>query len=185
MVDMVEGGFDLALRTGPLPDSSLRTRRLGMGHMVLCAAPSYVARRGRPVSPANLAHHNCLTYTNSHREGHWRFSCDGKEQTVEVSGNLRSNSIEALRAATLSGLGICLLPLVNVSEDLKSGALVRLLPDICMNEVLVQAVYPPGRHHSVKFRTFLDFVVRRLCEAPVTALPDARPAIEEPQRVAS
>jgi DNA-binding transcriptional LysR family regulator len=162
MVDMVEEGYDLALRTGPLPDSSLKTRRLGMGGMVLCAAPSYIARHGRPERPEDLARHNCLLYVNSHLEGHWNFSGADGEHEVDVGGNLRSNSIEGLRAATLAGLGICLLPLVNVADDLRAGGLVRLLPDYRTAEVVVQAVYPPG-HVSVKVRTFLDFLVERLC----------------------
>jgi DNA-binding transcriptional LysR family regulator len=162
MVDMVEEGFDLALRAGPLPDSSLKTRRLGMGSMVLCAAPSYVTRQGRPECPEQLAAHNCLLYVNSHLEGHWRFSGDDGEHEVDVGGNLRSNSIEALRAATLAGHGIALLPMVNVAEDLRAGTLIRLLPDYRTAEVVVQAVYPPG-HVSVKVRTFLDFLVDRLC----------------------
>lgn len=170
MVSMVEEGFDLALRSGPLPDSSLRTRRLGVGRLALCASPDYLARYGRPQQPEDLKQHNCLIYIHSPLEGRWHLSGTDGEHEVEVAGNLRSNSIEGLRAAALSGLGICLLPMVNISEDLKAGHLVRLLPDYRTTEVVVQAVYPPGRHVSVKVRTFLDFLVERLCPGRVAPI---------------
>jgi DNA-binding transcriptional LysR family regulator len=171
MVDMVEEGFDLALRSGPLPDSSLKRRRLGMGRMVLCASPAYLARHGRPERPEDLARHNCLIHINSHLEHHWQFSGADGEHDVDVAGNLRSNSIEGLRAAVLAGLGVSLLPTVNIADDLKTGHLVRLLPEYRTAEVVVQAVYPAGRHVSVKVRTFLDFLVERLCQgAPVAQI---------------
>ncbi|HZB92295.1 MAG TPA: LysR family transcriptional regulator [Stellaceae bacterium] len=170
MVDMVEEGFDLALRSGPLPDSSLMTRRLGIGRLVLCASPAYLARHGRPERPEDLAEHNCLTYINSHIEGRWHLSGPDGEHDVAVRGSLRSNSIEGLRAAALSGLGICLLPMINVTEDLTVGHLQRLLPDYRTTEVVLQAVYPPGRHLPVKVRTFLDFLVERLCLGRVTPM---------------
>jgi DNA-binding transcriptional LysR family regulator len=170
MVDMVEEGFDLALRSGPLPDSSLITRRLGVGRLVLCAAPEYLARHGRPERPEDLTEHNCLIYINSHLEGRWRLSGPDGEHDVAIAGNLRSNSVEGLRAAALAGLGICLLPTVNITEDLAAGHLVRLLPDYRTTEVVLQAVYPPGRHVPMKVRTFIDFLVERLCQARVTPM---------------
>ena len=167
IVDMVEEGFDLALRGGPLPNSSLRTRRLGIGRMVLCASPAYIARNCKPEEPRALAHHNCLVSVDGHREGRWRFTGAAGEDAVVVSGNLRSNSIEALRAAALAGMGVALLPAVNIADDLKNGRLVRLLPEHHTGEVVVQAVYPPGRHLPTKVRTFLDFLVERLCSGSV------------------
>ena len=166
MVDLVEEGFDLALRTGALPDSSLRLRRLGVGRMVLCAAPRYLARRDAPEHPSDLGHHNCLVYVNSESASRWRFSGPDGEHEIAVSGNLRSNSIEGLRSAVLAGMGASLLPAIIIADDLKSGALVQLLPRYTTNEVVVQAVYPPGRHVSAKVRTFLDFLAERLCTMP-------------------
>jgi DNA-binding transcriptional LysR family regulator len=163
MVDMVEEGFDVALRTGSLPDSSLKARRLGVGRMVLCAAPGYLEGHPRPAHPDDLAAHNCLVYVTAEPDGRWHFSGADGEHDVEVAGNLRSNSIEGLRAAALAGLGICLLPMVNVSDDLRHGQLVRLLPDYRTSEVVVRALYPAGRHVSIKVRTFVDFLVERLC----------------------
>ena len=170
MVDLVEESFDLALRTGPLPNSSLRSRRLGVGRLALCAAPDYLARHGRPERPEDLAGHNCLLFINSHLEGTWRFTGQDGEHSVDVGGSLRTNSVEGLRAATLAGQGIGLLPMVSISDDLRTGHLVRLLPDYSTPEVVVQAVYPSGQHVPVKVRTFLDFLVERLCPARVTPL---------------
>ena len=113
-----------------------------------------------------LARHNCLVYLNSESASRWRFSGPDGEHEVAVSGNLRSNSIEGLRSAVLAGVGASLLPAIIVADDLKSGALVELLPRYATNEMVVQAVYPPGRHISAKVRTFLDFLIERLCTTP-------------------
>jgi DNA-binding transcriptional LysR family regulator len=160
MVDMVEGGFDLALRAGPLPDSSLISRKLALGKLILCAAPDYLARRGAPQRPEDLAGHNCLIYQMLGNE--WRFNGRAGDVAVAVSGNLRSNSLEAVRRAALSGQGIGLLAAVVVAEDLQKGALVRLLPEYDANEVVIQAVYPASRHLSVKTRSFLGFLAQRM-----------------------
>ena len=160
VVDMVEGGFDLALRAGPLPDSSLISRKLALGKLILCAAPDYLARRGAPQRPEDLAGHNCLIYQMLGNE--WRFNGRAGDVAVAVSGNLRSNSLEAVRRAALSGQGIGLLAAVVVAEDLQKGALVRLLPEYDANEVVIQAVYPASRHLSVKTRSFLGFLAQRM-----------------------
>ncbi len=164
MADMVEQGFDLALWTGPLPDSSLIRRRIGLGKLVLSASPEYLSRHGTPALPDDLIRHNCLTYVNSFLGHRWRFTDGERQHDVEVSGNLRSNSIEALRAAALAGQGIGLLPAVSVAEDVTSGRLVRLLPGVETSEAVVHALYPASRHLSVSVRTFVDFLAKRLRE---------------------
>ncbi len=164
MADMVEQGFDLALWTGPLPDSSLIRRRIGLGKLVLSASPEYLSRHGTPALPDDLIRHNCLTYVNSFLGHRWRFTDGERQHDVEVSGNLRSNSIEALRAAALAGQGIGLLPAVSVAEDVTSGRLVRLLPGVETSEAVVHALYPASRHLSVNVRTFVDFLAKRLRE---------------------
>jgi DNA-binding transcriptional LysR family regulator len=165
LIDLIETGFDLAVRAGPLPDSSLISRRLGVGRMTLCAAPAYLGRRGTPQRPEDLAGHNCLIFPA--RESPWRFTGPGGEIAVEVSGNLRSNAWSSIRGAALAGQGIALLPIVLVAEDVHQGRLMRLLPDYDNGEIVVQAVYPASRHLSVKVRSFLDFLIKRLHEQPV------------------
>jgi DNA-binding transcriptional LysR family regulator len=165
MVDLIEEGFDLALRPGPLPDSSLISRRLGVGKLIACAATAYLERHGTPQRPQDLADHNCLIHAV--RESPWRFSGPDGEVAVEVSGNLRSNTWAAIRGAALAGQGIALLPVVQIADDVNEGRLTRLLPDHDTGEIIVCAVYPASRHLSVKVRSFLDFTVKRLHEQPV------------------
>jgi DNA-binding transcriptional LysR family regulator len=165
MVDLIDGGFDLALRPGPFPDSSLISRRLGVGKLIVCAAPGYVERRGAPRRPQDLADHNCLIHAA--RESPWRFIGPDGAIPVEVSGNLHSNTWVAVRGAAIAGQGVALLPIILVAEDLHEGRLTRLLPDYDTGQIVIQAVYPASRHLTVKVRSFLDFLVKRLHEQPV------------------
>jgi DNA-binding transcriptional LysR family regulator len=165
MVDLIAAGFDLALRGGTLPDSSLISRRLGVGKVIPCASPSYLERRGKPQRPEDLAEHNCLIYVAL--ESPWRFAGRDGVISVDVSGNLRSNTWAAIRGAALCGQGIALLPILQIADDVREGRLARLLPDYDTGEVAIQAVYPASRHLSVKVRSFLDFLVKRLHEQPV------------------
>jgi len=166
--DLVEGQFDLAIHAGSVSDSSLVQRRLGKAQRVVCASPIYLARRGTPRTPQELAAHNCLSVNNCSRTDRWRFASGTEEHEIEAAGNLCSNSIEAVRAAALTGQGICLLPLLSVAGDLKTGRLMRLLPDYAVAEATIQVIFPGGRHLSTRVRTFLDFVaavVRSRCQS--------------------
>jgi DNA-binding transcriptional LysR family regulator len=165
MADLIEEHFDLALWPGSLPDSSLISRGLGVGGRIVCASPAYLDRCGTPRRPEDLVDHNCLMHAMIERP--WRFTGPDGAIEVGVSGNLRSNSWNAIRGAALAGQGIALIPIVQVAEDVHGGRLTRLLPDYGAGEAVVQAVYPPGRNLSVKVRSFLDFVVKRLREQPV------------------
>jgi DNA-binding transcriptional LysR family regulator len=165
MVDLIEAGFDLALRAGQLPDSSLVSRRLGFGRLIVCAAPAYLERRGTPHAPRDLAGHNCLVYPSLEHD--WRFNGRDGVNAVDVTGNLRSNSWVVLRRAALAGQGISMLPVILAADDVRDGRLIRLLPDYDLGEIVLQAVYPASRHLSVKVRSFLDFLVQRLREQPV------------------
>jgi DNA-binding transcriptional LysR family regulator len=165
MVDLIDGGFDLAVRAGPLPDSSLISRRLGVGRMIPCAAPAYLERRGTPQRPQDLADHNCLIHAA--RESPWRLTGPDGEIAIEVSGTLHSNTWGAIRGGALAGQGIALLPIVLIAEDVHAGRLTRLLADHDTGEIVIQALYPASRHLSVKVRSFLDFLIKRLHEQPV------------------
>jgi DNA-binding transcriptional LysR family regulator len=166
MADLVEKGFDLALRAGPLPDSSLMARRIGLGRLVLCASPAYLVEHDAPTMPADLAAHNCLLALNSFPDSGWRFIGADGEHNITATGNLRTNSVEALRMAALAGQGIALLPAVIIAVDIRAGNLVQLLPEFRTNEAVIQAVYPSNRYLSAKARTFIDFLIRRLREDP-------------------
>jgi DNA-binding transcriptional LysR family regulator len=158
MVDLLEEGFDLAIRIGRLADSSLIARRLATTGFICAAAPAYLVRAGRPKEPADLGRHNCLRYTYRPQAEGWSFARDGQEVTVRAGGNLEVNNGDALRAAARAGLGIVYLPDFIIAADIASGELVRLLSDWQTPRLPVHAVFPPQRHPSAKLRAFVEFL---------------------------
>jgi DNA-binding transcriptional LysR family regulator len=160
MIDLLEQGFDLAIRPFMPADSSLMARRLAGWRHVLCCAPSYIEHHEMPRAPADLAHHNCLRYAYYPYGDEWHFiDPAGKPSVVRVSGNLVTTSAHVLRAAALAGEGILLGAPMTLHEELASGALVPLLPDHRMVEFAITAVYPHRRHLPAKLRVFIDALV--------------------------
>jgi DNA-binding transcriptional LysR family regulator len=157
----VEDGFDLAIRADGLPDSSLISRRLGSASWSACASPGYLARRGEPLRPADLAAHNCLIYAPHWGDGKWCFTDGDCEHGVHVSGSMRSNDPEVLRTAAISGQGLTLLPDISAAADLAAGRLVRVLRGYSVEQAAVYAVFPSGRQIPQKVRSFVDFAVGR------------------------
>ncbi len=166
VVDLIEEGYDVAVRIGRLTDSGLVARRLATCRMVLCAAPGYLARHGWPSVPADLHGHNCLLYAYAGLGGAWRFENDSGEQEIRVSGNLAANNGDALLASALAGQGIILQPTFIVADALRQGQLAPLLPDWRVAALSVHAVYPSARHLSPKVRSFVDFLVGRYRDPP-------------------
>ena len=168
VVDLVEEGFDLAIRIGRLPDSSLIARRLAPCRVTLVAAPAYLAARERPRAPADLAGHNCLGYAYQSTGDTWRFvpSGGGAAVAVRVRGSLDANNGEALAAAAREGIGIALLPTFLVGEDIRRGRLTCLLDGWEPETLGVHAIYPQSRHLSAKVRGFVDFLAARFGPAP-------------------
>jgi DNA-binding transcriptional LysR family regulator len=168
LVDLAEEGWDLAIRIGKLSDSSMVARRLAPNRLVVCAAPAYLARHGKPHSVADLASHNCLGYTLSQQASaaEWLFGAEG-EIRVQVNGNLRANNGDALRAATLSGLGLARQPTFIIADDLRAGTLVALpLDQPQVQSSAVHAVYLPDRRPPAKVRAFIDFLAARFSPEP-------------------
>lgn len=167
MVDLVEEGYDVAIRIGRLAPSSLVARRLAPCRLVACAAPSYLRRAGVPRAPADLAGHECLGYTYAPGRDTWRFvGPGGEEESVRVRGRLDCNNGDALRAAAVHGAGIVVLPVFIVGQDLAEGRLRRVLPRHEAPPIAIHAVRPQGRHLSAKVRSFIDFLVPRFGDAP-------------------
>jgi DNA-binding transcriptional LysR family regulator len=167
LVDLLEGEFDVGVRIGRLRDSSLIARRIAPIRLAVCAAPGYLARRGMPRTPDDLARHDCLEYTYFESRGEWRLlDPDDREIVVPVSGRYLANNADVLRTAAIAGGGIVLLPTFVVGEDLRAGRLVRLLPDHPPPEQGLHALYPPGRHLSAKVRSFVDFLIDRFGGEP-------------------
>jgi|SRR5215475_4939193 len=168
MVDLVEEGFDLALRVTPVPDSSLIIRRLTHFRFVVCGAPDYLARRGTPTQLADLADHNCMIYSESPFGREWHFlGPDGSDQAVPLSGNFQANSGYALRTAALLGQGLMYAPTFLVANDLTEGRLVPVLTQFRTAELTVDAIYPHRRHLPAKVRIFLDVLTKHLRESAV------------------
>jgi DNA-binding transcriptional LysR family regulator len=163
-VDLVEGGFDMAIRIGHLEDSSLIARRLAPIRFVTCAAPAYVAQHGAPRHPDDLTRHDCVYYSYRTPPGEWRFMGPAGEVSVRISGRLRANNGNLLRGAVLAGRGIGLAPSFVVGDDLAARRLVPLLPDYVPIATEMHAVYPPGRHLSAKVRSLIDFLAARFAE---------------------
>ena len=156
LVDLVEEGFDLAIRAGRLPDSSLIARKLGPSGLVLVASPEYLAARGTPQRPVDLAEHDCLVFGLPPGPHVWRFEGARGTQTVAVTPKLLANSFGVTRAVAQAGLGVAILPTFMAAADMQSGRLVRVLPGHEPPEGAIWAVYPSNRHLSAKVRALVD-----------------------------
>ena len=166
-VDLVEEGFDVAVRIGKLDDSSLVARKLAPMRRAVCAAPAYLEKRGVPASPDDLKAHECLCYSNLGLSQEWRFvRPDGAPWPVDVHGRLHANNGDALRAAALRGFGLAVLPSFLVGRDFQSGALVSVLERFMPQDSAAYAVYPHARHLSPKVRAFVDFLAERFGPDP-------------------
>ncbi|MEJ2763416.1 LysR substrate-binding domain-containing protein [Photobacterium sp. MCCC 1A19761] len=161
-VDLIEEGFDLAIRLGKLEDSSMMAKRLGARIIYVCASPDYLSRFGRPDSLSELDAHNCLKGTLDY----WRFQEGGKSRNIRVKGSLRCNSGHALTDAALKGLGIVQLPDYYVQPYLDSGQLIPLLTQFTENDDGIYALYPHNRHLSPKVRLLVDFLNEQLQDKP-------------------
>ncbi len=165
-VDLVEEGYDLAIRIGEMRDSSLVARRLAPSRAVLCASPDYLARHGAPLRPEDLAGHDCLIYSNLDYRDEWRFAGPRGQSAVKVQGPFHANNGDALCAVALAGLGIVRLPSFIVGEHLLAGRLVPLLCDRPLPAQGIYAVYPHSRNLSAKVRAFVDFLAEHFGPEP-------------------
>ncbi|GGI17858.1 transcriptional regulator [Oxalicibacterium faecigallinarum] len=161
-VDLIEEGFDLAIRVGSLPESGLIARRLAVDRIVCCAAPAYLAARGTPVQPADLADHACLNYIYASGGDEWTFGKQRRQVSVLIDGPVRANNGDMLRLAALDGAGIIWQPYFIVGDDVKSGRLIELMTDFGGPELGIYALYPSRKHLSAKVRTFVDYLAERM-----------------------
>jgi len=160
-VDLVEEGFDLAIRITRLENSSLIARKLRPFDLKLCASPALIAERGAPAHPSELANHSCIVDTNGRGLGNWLFQEPGGQSfTVSVSGPIEVNSPFAVRAAAAAGLGFVILPDFVAAPALASGQLVALFEDWLPQGGGIFAVYPHRRYLPAKVRALVDFLAR-------------------------
>ncbi|GAA3539820.1 LysR substrate-binding domain-containing protein [Zobellella aerophila] len=157
-VDLVEEGYDLAIRLGTLDSSSMMCRKLARRTQYLCASPGYLARHGTPHSLTELARHKCLAGSLDH----WRLVEDGKPKNLRLGAGWHCNSGLALKDAALKGIGIVQLPDYYVLEELRQGTLVSLLEQYRLPDDGIWVLYPHNRHLSPKVRLLVDYLVARL-----------------------
>jgi DNA-binding transcriptional LysR family regulator len=180
MIDLVDEGFDLAVRIGAPGGERLVARRLGATQLVVCAAPAYLDAHGTPQVPAELAQQRVLTYAYVSSPYLWRFvDGNGGEHEVRVGGPLHANSGELLVAAAVAGMGIVFEPDFVVGPHIARGELRRLLDGYAGARLDVWAVYPSRRHLSAKVRAFVDFLAEVFAADPLC--PQA-PASRRPGR---
>lgn len=166
-VDIVEEGYDLAIRIGALASSSLSARRLASTRMIVCAAPAYWRAHGKPSTPEELAAHDALHYVYSSTSDAWQFTGPGGDaRSVRIRYRLRANNGEALLRAAASGLGVVQLPAFLVHAAMAAGELESALDDFCGPELGIHAVYPARRLLAAKVRTFVDYLAASLAVTP-------------------
>ena len=167
LVDLVGGGFDLALRIAALADSSLKVRRICQIRRLLVGAPRYFDRRGRPSHPHDLVSHACMGYAYLPTPDRWHFiHVSGEEAVVAPAGPLRTNNSDALAPALLTGLGLAIQPEFLLWEDLAAGRLEAVMTDWSLPPITLNIVTPPGNLRPARVSVLIEFLVRRMSAAP-------------------
>jgi DNA-binding transcriptional LysR family regulator len=166
-VDLIEEGYDVAIRIGQLQDSNLVARKITPCRQVMCASSAYLAKRGTPERPEDLLEHNCIVYSFLLTPREWRLvGADGETHAVPVNGTLHSNNGLVNRAAAIAGTGIVLLPTFYIGDEVRSGVLKPVLCNFRPTELAVYAVYPERRNLTPKVRAFVDFLAATFGPSP-------------------
>lgn len=165
-VDLVEEGYDLVVRIARLSDSSLVTRPLASTRVVLCASPEYLANRGVPAHPHELASHDVISYSYWASGDSWTFQGPTGEVSVRTKSRIHANNGDTCRAAALAHQGVILQPDFLIHEDLRCGALVELMPEFRAGQLGIFAVYPTRKQLPLKVRKLVDFLVEQLRDPP-------------------
>lgn len=169
VIDLIDRGFDLALRLTDAPPEDLVARQLTHTRRSICASPAYLAQHGIPLTPQDLQQHRCFAYSRARSQSNWRLKGPHGEETIAVHGNFQINHVEAIRDAVLAGHGIAILPTYLSASDIARGALVNILPDY---EALTSfgnhlyACYPPSRVQLPKLKVFLEALEQHFSPLP-------------------
>ncbi|MGH8463427.1 MAG: LysR family transcriptional regulator [Pseudomonas sp.] len=164
-VNLVDERIDLAIRTSSELDPNLIARRLSVCRSVVCAAPAYLREHSAPLEVEDLTRHNCLTHSYFGRHL-WHFEVNGESVSVPVQGNISANEAMTLQRAALAGSGIAMLPTYQAAAALRSGELIRLLPQAKPQELNLNAVYTSRKHMPATLRSMLDFLAERFTAEP-------------------
>ncbi|WP_228892515.1 LysR family transcriptional regulator [Pseudoduganella aquatica] len=166
VVDIVEEGYDMAIRISRAGSTSHVARKLASSVNMLCASPAYLAKHGAPATPADLPKHHCIGYSYNATDEWQLLDADNKLHTVKIPFMMRTNNGDTARAVALGGQGIIWQPTFLVGADLRAGRLVQVLPDYSLPDIDIQAVYPSRRHLSAKVRVMIDFLVEQFKDTP-------------------
>jgi DNA-binding transcriptional LysR family regulator len=166
VIDLMDEGFDLAVRIARLPDSSLISRQLASTRLVLCAAPSYLKRRGTPAHPSELAQHDVMGYSLMAMGDQWQFTGPDGPVSAKVRPRMWTNNGDSCVAASLAGAGIQLQPTFLIDQELASGQLVEIMPQFRSVELGIYAVYPSRKFVLPKMRALVEFLSAELVHAP-------------------
>ncbi|MDA0238197.1 MAG: LysR family transcriptional regulator [Proteobacteria bacterium] len=164
--DLVQEGFDVAIRFGELEDSQLIARHVGSSARVCVASPSYLSKHGTPQVPNDLKNHNCITYTHLFSSV-WPLRDVNGLLSIKVGGNFRANSGYAIRDAVLNGVGIALVPSLLVKEQIEGGTVVPILNEYAPDPIKISAVYPSNRLIPRKVKLFVDFMKKEFLKIPL------------------
>jgi DNA-binding transcriptional LysR family regulator len=165
-VDLVQEGFDVAIRFGELGDSQLVARHVGSSASVCVASPAYLSVHGTPKTPSELREHECITYSYLF-SNEWPFDGPDGLQSIKVHGDFRANSGMTIRSAALEGAGIASIPAFLIREDIETGRLVQLLSQFASAPIRISAVYPSARLLSRKVKLFVDFIQQEFLKIPL------------------
>jgi DNA-binding transcriptional LysR family regulator len=167
VVDLVEEGFDVGIRSGDLTDSSMIARSLMGLRYIVCASPRYIEKYGVATHPDQLKNHRCILFYQPNRQSEdWWFDIAGKETWINVDGVMSVNNARAARDLACSSVGICYVPEFVVKDDLVDGNLVQIMPEFVNAADPVHAVYPTKRHLSARVRVFVDYLVSHVDVEP-------------------
>ena len=168
LVDLVEEGYDVAIRIANLENSTLVSKRLATTRMVLCASPQYLKLNGTPKHPGELADHAVISYSYWSTKDEWHFKGPLGPVSVKTNPCIHTNNGDTCRAAALASQGVILQPSFLVGDDLASGALVELMPEFRSLEIGIYAVYPSRQHVSPKVRALIDFLTSHFSQPGMT-----------------
>lgn len=167
VVDIVEEGYDMAIRISRSGSASHVARKLATSHNILCASPAYIKAHGMPMLPADLQRHACVGYSYAATADEWQIlDANDVPHAVKVSCVMHTNNGDTARLAAIGGMGVIWQPSFLVGADLREGRLQRVLPDYHMPDIDVLAVYPSRRHLSAKVRVMIDFLVEEFSGTP-------------------
>lgn len=170
IVDLVAEKTDVAIRMGNLPDSGLIARKLGQSRRIVCAAPSYLARRGKPEVPTDLDRHDCLTFNFRRARPSWPFCVEGRDIAQPVKGSIVVNNGETMKQMVLAGAGVARLGLFHVAAEIAEGKLIPLMEECNPGDLeLVHAVYVGGGPLPHRVRVFIEYMVETVNESPLLA----------------